>query len=130
MVIYFSHSRNFNYRQDLYLPIQQSDIQKRYDLIFPHEKSEAPYPVKNLIQSNKIDLVIAEVSYPATGQGIELGWANMCQIPVIAFYKPNSTLSQSLKNICLKLLQYENSQYLIIKLTNTLKHYNGIKTAA
>jgi len=46
---------------------------KNHEIILPHDK-------RNLISKDiikKCNLFIAEVSFPSTGLGIELGWANI-----------------------------------------------------
>jgi len=44
-----------------------------------------------------LDLFIAEVSYRATGLGIELGWASDDNIPIYCFYKKGTIPNSSFK---------------------------------
>jgi nucleoside 2-deoxyribosyltransferase len=110
MKIYISHSRNFDYKKDLYEPLKASGIAKEHEVIFPHDDSDKPYPTRDLLQSKGCDLIIAEVSYPATGQGIELGWASMLEIPIVCIYKEGAKVSSSLNVITNKFLMYTDTQ--------------------
>ncbi len=82
-----------------------------------------PFPTRELLQNKGCDLIIAEVSFPATGQGIELGWASMLDIPIICIYKEGAKVSGSLHAVSKKLLMYTDEQNMIDDITGTLKHY-------
>lgn len=116
MKIYVSHSRNYDYENELYLPLRNSELSSHHEFILPHENSSEPFNTKKLFQTHGCDLVIAEVSFPATGQGIELGWANLLDIPVICISKKDAKISGSLKVITDKFVEYESSDDLIQKL--------------
>ena len=68
----------------------------------------------------EFDFVIAEVSYPSTGQGIELGWANTENIPIICIYTQGSTISNSLHVITELIFPYLNTLDMIKILENNL----------
>ena len=74
MKIYISHSTGFDYQKELYEPIKNSELYNSHEIIFPHDKSSEVSNSKEVIKG--CDMVIAEVSYPSTGMGIELGWAD------------------------------------------------------
>ncbi len=57
----------------------------------------------------KYDLVIAEVSLPATGLGIELGWADYSNTPILCIYEKGSKFSSFLKFITNNFIEYDNS---------------------
>lgn len=116
MKIYVSHSKNFDYKKDLYDVLENSNL--GHDFILPHKDSDIPFNTKDLLENKKCDLVLAEVSYPATGQGIELGWADIYKIPVVCIYKKDSKISSSLKVISDKFIEYEDSNDLVTKLKN------------
>lgn len=59
-----------------------------------------------------MDLFIAEVSMPATGLGIELGWAYDNNIPIYCISKKGKKISGSLKSITDKFYQYETIEEL------------------
>ncbi len=67
------------------------------------------------------DLIIAEVSYPSTGMGIELGWANTFNKRVICVYKKDTKPSSSLKVVSNEFIEYTDSTDLVNKLIDLLK---------
>ena len=121
MKIYIAHSRSFDFQKELYAPIQSSALIEEHAFIFPHIKNGEPFNSKEFFQ-NGCDLVIAEVSYPATGVGIELGWADMLRIPVICVYKIGVKTSDSLKVITSVFLEYSNTDELVSKLEQAIKN--------
>ncbi len=118
MIIYISHSTNFNFTENLYKPLQEGGF--NHDFIFPHDKTDAQYPAKELFISKKCDLVIAEVSSPSTGQGIELGWANDNNISIICLYKKGSLYSKALSLVSEKFFEYTDSSDLVEKIKKVL----------
>lgn len=123
MTIYISHSRDFDYKNELYVPLRNSALHKNHTIILPHETSDMPYETKKLFASGKCDLVIAECSYPSTGQGIELGWATMYNITVLCIYKEDAKISGSLKVISDYFIAYENKEDLLKKMSETLASF-------
>ncbi|MFA9288297.1 MAG: hypothetical protein ACEQSA_00250 [Weeksellaceae bacterium] len=109
MNIYVSHSSNFDYQTELYLPLKT--ILKDHTLILPHEKDAKPFPVRELFSDKKCDLVIAEVSFPSTGQGIELGWADSLKIPVLYLLRKDIKASESIFTISSKMIIYDQLIY-------------------
>jgi hypothetical protein len=120
MKIYLSHSRNSDYQNEIYKPLRQSELNTLYEIILPHENVETPFSSKELLSQKKVDLVIAEVSQAATGQGIELGWADANEIPIICIHKVNAKLSGSLTVICNTFIEYNDSSDLLRKLEGYL----------
>lgn len=121
-MIYISHSTKFNYRELLYEAIKFSHLCKNHQFIFPHDhhKSEKFFKTKDFFLSGICKLVIAEVSLPSTGQGIELGWAEVFQIPVICLYRKDSPISSSLICVSLTFIEYVDVDDMIYQLTNIL----------
>ena len=119
MRIYVAHSRGFNFQEELYAPLRQSHLNQEHTITLPHEKSEESFNTKEAIR-NKYDLLIAEVSYPSTGLGIELGWADSFNIPIIGVYKKNSKVSSSIKSLTKNLIEYSNPEELIQKIEDLL----------
>jgi hypothetical protein len=68
MLVQFGHSKNYDYEKELYEPIQKSNLLKKNEIILPHNG----LPVNSKETLQKVDIFFAEVSYPATGLGIEL----------------------------------------------------------
>lgn len=123
MNIYVCHSMSYDFKNDLYNPLRNSTLNKKYNIIFPHEVNNRQFFSKKLFQSKKCDLIIAEVSFPSTGEGIELGWADSLQIPISCIYKKDSKLSSALRMLTNKFIEYENSSDLIQKLLLEIKNY-------
>jgi hypothetical protein len=119
MRIYFGHSKGFDYKNELYKPIRESELNKLHEIIFPHEKSDLPTNSKDFLKT--CDSMIAEITYPATGLGIELGWANAFGIPIICLYKSGSHVSNSAKLLAKDFIEYNDSEDLINKIEEYLK---------
>jgi len=121
MKIYFAHSKQLDYKNILYDPIRASGLNKKYEIIFPHEIDSKPFSSKDFIKG--CDLIIAEVSFPATGLGIELGWASFLSIPVLCVYKKDTIISNSLKTITNDFIEYNTSDDLIFQMSKFLDKF-------
>ena len=117
MKIFVTHSSNFDFVNELYRPLRESNLGFSHDFIFPHEMKEG-ISTKEIIKSS--DLVLAEVSYPSTGSGIELGWADMFAKPIICISKEGSKVSKSLDKITSNFISYRDSDDMIAKLNTAL----------
>ncbi len=113
MKVYLSHSSGYAYEPELYVPLKAS-LAKQYDIFFPHDDKNGGSKSKDVIAN--CDVVLAEVSYPSTGQGIELGWADTYHVPIVCFYKFESKLSSSLPFISDTFLEYESREDMVQKL--------------
>jgi membrane-bound lytic murein transglycosylase MltF len=123
MKIYISHSTSYDFVNELYLPIRNSELNKIHEFILPHEDIENQYNSKDLFKSGSVDFVIAEVSTPSHRVGIELGWAEMCDVPVVCIYKEGSSHSKSLTAVSKKFLMYTDSENMIQDLEGLLRQY-------
>jgi nucleoside 2-deoxyribosyltransferase len=103
--IYFAHPREINY-QELYKVLKKNFSGDKINLILPYENKV--FSDSKEFLKNKCDLVIAEVSKKATGLGIELGWANLFEIPIVCFYQKGNKMSRSLGVICDQFFEYED----------------------
>ena len=119
MKILVTHSSNFDYKNELYVPLRSSSLNSDHSFILPHETGQA-IPTRPFLEKKEVDLLIAEVSYPSTGQGIELGWADIFKIPVICIYKKGQIYSGSLYLVSKQFIEYESSEDLIKKITEYL----------
>lgn len=117
MKIYVSHSREFDYVNELYAKIKESDINKHYQFIFPHENGKV---INSKEEIKNCDLILAEVSFPSTGQGIELGWGDLQNIPIICICKENYKASGSLGFITTQLRFYSDLNDMIIKISELI----------
>lgn len=117
MKIYVSHSKKLDFVDDLYKPIRESELNKLHTFILPHEDQEN-MNIREVLKN--CDLVIAEVSIPATGQGIELGWANILGVPIVCVSKEGSEVSRSLKYVTNEFLTYKDPSDLITQISEFL----------
>lgn len=115
MKIYVTHSSGFDYQNELYRPLRESDLNNQHEIALPHEFSTDQFNSKEYMK--QCDLIVAEASFPSTGQGIELGWANLYEIPIVCVHKQGAKLSSSIKGISDVFLEYGDSQEMIQKLT-------------
>jgi hypothetical protein len=113
MKIFVAHSSNYDFRNELYIPIRKSSLNNAHEIILPQENGKEVI-TKDIIKNQ--DLVIAEVSYPSTGQGIELGWANIFNTPILCVHKEGSKPSNSLGFITDNFKEYSDSEDLIRKI--------------
>lgn len=125
MKIYITHSSGFDYQNELYQPLRKSQLDKLHEITLPHENSTDQFNSKKYMKD--CNLILAEVSYPSTGQGIELGWANLYEIPIVCFYKKDVKPSGSLKIISNTFVEYENSEDMVQKLTDYLSTFQNQK---
>jgi hypothetical protein len=119
MNIYVAHSRSFDFKKELYEPIRQSSLNNEHTFVLPHENSDKPFNSKDYLK-NEADLLIAEVSESATGLGIELGWADIYQVPIVCIYKKGSKVSGSLKVVSKNFVEYSNSKEMISEIERIL----------
>lgn len=123
MKIYVTHSSGYDYQNELYQPLRKSELNHLHEIILPHENSTDQFNSKKYMKD--CNLILAEVSYPSTGQGIELGWANLYEVPIVCLYKKGVKPSASLKIISNTLIEYENSGDMIQKLTDYLSTFES-----
>lgn len=118
MKIYLIHSSTYDYQNELYKPIKGSSLIKKHEFVFLYDETEMPGSTKEIIRN--VDLVIAEVSFPATGIGIELGWADAFGKKIICIYKSGEKISRFLNVLTETIVAYENQTDLIKKLGDQL----------
>lgn len=117
MKIYISHSSKYDYTSKIYNPIKNSDLIQSNTFFLPHE--DKIVNTKDIISN--YDLVIAEVSLPTTGQGIELGWADYAKTPILCIYEKGAPISSSLKFITNDFIEYEDINDMINKISNFIE---------
>ena len=117
MRIYISHSSEHDYINEIYNPIKNSNLNEINNFVLPHESKITN--TKDVIANS--DLLIAEVSEPSTGQGIELGWADCFNTKILCIYKNGSKYSQSINFITDKFIEYESQEDMINKIQEFLK---------
>ena len=113
MKIYVAHSRDFDYINELYIPLKQDIVFEQNDIILPHDTRDFHHEREYY---KDIDLYIAEVSYPATGVGMELGFAYDDGKEIYCIYKEGSKISSSIEMITSNLYSYKDIGDMINKI--------------
>lgn len=117
MKVYISHSTGFDYYKELYEPIRSNPGLEAHEIILPHEHSSDQNDVVETFK--EIDLIIAEVSFPSTGQGLELGYAATIHIPIVCMHKESTTPSGALYTVASQFYTYKGDVSMLIgKLIN------------
>lgn len=112
MKIYIGHPSSINYRETIYEPIRSSKLDDEHTIVLPHEASEEPFDSKTFLKED-CDLFVAEVSEASTGLGIELGWADLYEVPVICVCMKGSEPSGSISQVTDNVKSYQNSDELV-----------------
>lgn len=113
MKIIVTHASSFDYEKEFYEPLRNAVEGTSHELIFPHIWHAQNKSTKEFL--NGADLVIGEVSYPSTGQGIEFGWADMLNVPILFLRKQGAKSSSTLKYLKGDFLEYTNPEDLVQK---------------
>lgn len=116
MKVYIAHSSAYDFKKELYQPLKNAYRETNHTFILPHDGE--PINSKELLSS--CDLVIAEVSFPSTGLGIELGWANAFSIPIVCIHRVDTKPSSALHFICKTFLTYHTEPELIARIREVL----------
>ncbi|MBI4164011.1 MAG: hypothetical protein HY512_04055 [Candidatus Aenigmarchaeota archaeon] len=113
--VYISHSTKFDFKKELYKPLKKP---KGFELIFPHEKSGKVESSKDIIKT--CFALIAEVSNPSHGVGIEIGWADSFGVPIVFIFRKGSKVSPSLKVVSKEFIEYVKIEDILPKLEKIL----------
>lgn len=113
MKLYISHASNFDYINELYNPLK-AVFNGEHELVLPHETNAAGINTKDSIP--ECDIVVAEVSYPSTGQGIELGWASAANVRIVAVYKKGTRPSSAINFLTTDIVEYDSRHELVSKI--------------
>lgn len=109
--VYIAHSRQMDYEKEIYEPIRNEESLKAYDVILPHEVKQENNQGRDFYKT--LDIMIAEVSMPATGLGIELGWAYDSQVPIYCLHKKDCKPTSSIYAVTNEVYAYQNKEELI-----------------
>ena len=121
MKVYISHSSSFDYQKELYQPLKRSIAQK-HQVVFPHD--DFVVNTREIILGS--DVVIAEVSYPSTGEGIELGWAHAGNVPIVCIFKIGLEYSSSISFVSGTFIGYSSPEDMVMKLQSWLAEYGDV----
>lgn len=124
--IYLAHSRDkqFDFQHDYYEPIQSAFSE--HEIHVPHSPNAIYVDSETLLP--QCSLMIAEVSYPSTGLGMELIWAKHANIPVLCIHKTATPPSSSVTNKFSNVASYENTENMVIKIKDWMnEHRNELR---
>lgn len=111
MIIQLWHTRDSDFQAELYNPLKGSSFFHEYEWILPHDWGE----VHSRESLKTVDTFIAEVSYPATWLGIELGFASLYGKKILCIYKKWSHISSSLKYLTEDFIEYDDTEDMVSK---------------
>jgi hypothetical protein len=117
--VYVAHAKDFDYRNELYLPLRESELNERYKIVLPHEHSDALFSSKEFFR-DWCNIFVVEATIPKLGVGIEIGWADSYGLPIIGMHRRGSKFSGSLRPMCKSVFDYESSAEMIDKLKKDL----------
>ena len=118
MNIYVAHTTKYDFKEKLYKPLRKSKFNNDHEIKLPHEVSGDTFNSKEYLKN--ADLVIAEVSRPSMGTGIELGWANLYGVKIVCVYEKGTSPTSALRTVSDHFLEYKSSEDLIKKLEEFL----------
>lgn len=127
--IYVAHAANHpDFKELLYKPLNEIS---GAEFLFPHESNGEMKFSKEIIKN--CDLFIADVSFQKLGTGIEIGYANAFNVPIIFIYKKGSKLSRSLNMVSDVFIEYDKISEILDELKNiinkkTMKYEVEIKS--
>jgi len=119
MKIYVCHSCGYDYQKELYEPLRKSQLNKEHELFLPHEGDNGRINTTEIIKGS--DLIIAEVSLPATGQGIELGRAELFGKKILCIFKKGAKIAGSLRFVSNDFIEYNDKEDMIKKIQAFLR---------
>jgi len=112
MRIFLSHSTNYDYKKELYYPIIKKFKNTDREFFLPEE-----HHINTKLTIKSCDIFIAEVSHgPSTGMGIEIGWADAFNKPIICFYKEGTKISNSIKYLTQNIFSYNDKNIKLVDL--------------
>ncbi|MEG2310667.1 MAG: hypothetical protein RSB76_01610 [Clostridia bacterium] len=116
--IYISHSKKMDYKNKLYNPLLKSKIGKENNLILPRTPQYNNIDTKDVLANS--DVLIAEVTIPGTGVGIEIGRAQCCNVKILCLLKKGEKCSTSVRRVCENIIEYSSEDEMIYKITKFL----------
>ncbi|MFA7319396.1 MAG: hypothetical protein WC022_02255 [Parcubacteria group bacterium] len=114
--IYVAHASNYSdFKETLYSPLKTL---KDFEFIFPYEKEGEMESTKGIIKD--CDLFIGDVSFQKLGTGIEIGWADSFDVPILLVYKKGSSLSRSLNIVTDNFLEYDSVEDNLVDIASAI----------
>lgn len=110
MKVYCAHASTISYKDAFYAPLRNDERFKTIDFVFPHNNQHEGFNTVDVLK--KCDFLIADVSAPSTGLGIELGRAERFNVPIIAFHQNKTQPSSAIRFVTSKIFSYNDSDEL------------------
>lgn len=121
MRLYLAYPRTFALATELENFLKNSNF--GVEIIFPHEKHKQMMTPKDLLRDS--DMMVAEVSDPALGVGIEMGFASAFDVPVYCFFRKGVVPSPSLPLVADEVMMYANKEELFHRLRLIITEKRG-----
>jgi hypothetical protein len=119
MKIYVGHAGSYNYKTELYDVLKESFLWDEHEFILPYEHIDAPKNSEHII--NSCQILLADVSYPSTGLGIELAWARAAGLSILAVHQRGVKVSSSVAVVTPHIAAYDTPKEIIVILENFIK---------
>lgn len=119
MKVFVAHASSFNFKDKLYVPLRASVLNAEHDILLPQEKEIEEITREHI---KHCDVLVADVSAPSLGAGIEMGWADAFGVPVIAMAEKGSHVSFSIDNVVSERFEYESPEDMVAKLTVAMRN--------
>src|SRR5262245_29057155 len=103
MKIYVAHTKDFEYKDKLYLPLRHSPLNKEHEIILHHEGEGNTFS-REIIKG--CDLLLAEVSMPSISLGVEIGWANAFGVLIITLHEKSAKKPWWADEVCKADIEY------------------------
>jgi hypothetical protein len=121
MKIFIAHSSAYDFVNELYRPLKTSLLLAgEHELIFPMDDGR---PGNSRSEVQACGLLIAEVSLPSTGMGMEIGWVDAVNIPIITIAKEGSAPSKALVYVTKDTHFYTSPESLVTLVETLVKNF-------
>lgn len=121
MKIYIAHSSDFDYEDKLYRPLIGSSLNDEHEIFLPNKAENRLIKTKDVVR--EYALLIAEVSKPSTGEGIEIGLAEAYDIPIVCIYEKGAKISNSLQYVTNEFIEYSDTEDMLTKIEAFLSDF-------
>ena len=122
--IYFVHSTKFDYNNLLYKRLLSSSVCLSHNLMLPQTKEYQEKYTKDLMA--KADVIVAEVSNPSFGLGLELKWLLKYDKPKL-YLSLNNEIPKKYKKYVAGIKETDESTYIKAIEDFILEHAKEVK---
>lgn len=117
--IYFMHSKNFNYEEQIYKKVLSSSICLSQNIVLPYSNSNKNKYAKDLI--NKADIVIVDLYLPSFGLSLELKWLFKCKNKKVLFLSQDNKIPKKYEKLISNISVYDDVNSYIDIIENFIK---------